>query len=79
MLNNYRMGNTFSDSYKFTRNMFIMRYNNLDECDKFADYKMKDTFKLNSRISTISGIKHDNKLFEDKITDYKIYRKQCER
>lgn len=48
-----------------------MRYNNLDECDKFADYKMKDTFKLNSRISTISGIKHDIKLFEDKITDYK--------
>ena len=66
-----RRRRTFSNFYKFTRVMRNMRYNNLDECDKFADYKMKDTFKINSRISTISGIKHDIKLFEDKITDYK--------
>lgn len=45
-----------------------MRYNNLDECDKFADYKMKDTFKINSR----KGIMYDNKfLNDDEITDYK--------
>lgn len=73
MLYNYKMGDTFSDSYRrFTRIMSIMRYNNLDECDKFTDYKMKDTFKLNSRISTISGIKHYNKLFKDNFIDYKV-------
>lgn len=45
-----------------------MRYNNLDEEDKFADYKMKDTFKINSR----RGIMNDNKfLLNDEITDYK--------
>ena len=71
MLNNYKMEDTFSDSYRFTRAMINNRYI-LDECNKFADYKIKDGFKINSRISTISGIKHYNKLFEDKITDYKV-------
>ena len=75
MLNNYKMEDTFSDSYRFTRAMINNRYI-LDECNKFcnkfADYKIKDRFKINSRISTISGIKHYNKLFEDKITDYKV-------
>lgn len=57
--------------YKFTRVMRNMRYNNLDEEDKFADYKMKDTFKINSR----RGIMYDNKfLLNDEITDYKLKR-----
>lgn len=63
-----RRRRTFSNFYKFTRVMRNMRYNNLDECDKFADYKMKDTFKINSR----KGIMYDNKfLNDDEITDYK--------
>lgn len=63
-----RRRRTFSNFYKFTRVMRNMRYNNLDEEDKFADYKMKDTFKINSR----RGIMNDNKfLLNDEITDYK--------
>ena len=65
---------TFSNSYKFVRGMINNRYI-LEEYDKFTDYKKyaKNTFKRNS---SISGIMHDNKLLNDKITDYKIYRKR---
>ena len=70
MLNNYKMKDTFSDSYRrFTRIMSIMRYNNLDECDKFTDYRIgiKNTFK----IKPIKRIMYDNKFLNDEITDYK--------
>lgn len=72
---NYKIENTFSISYKFTKAMSNNRY-----CyyDKITDYKKyaKNTFKRNSRNT---GITHDNKIFNDKITNYKIYRKQCEK
>ena len=79
MLYNYKMEDTFSDYPRFPKTMSVMRYNNIDERDKFADYKIKDDFKINSRIETI----HDNKFLDDKFTNYKIYykiyRKQCKR
>lgn len=76
---NYKMGSTFSNCYKHTGTMMTrMRYN-LYECDKFTDYKIeiKNTFKCNSRNSAVR-IMSNNKLFSEKITDYKIYRKQCD-
>ena len=75
MLIRIRRRRTFSNSYKFVMGMINRRYIH-QEYDKFTDYKMKNTFKINSRNT---GIMHDNKIFNDKITNYKIYRKQCER
>ena len=64
-----RKRRTFSNSYKFVKGLMIGNRYIHDEYDKFTDYReIKNTFKINSRNT---GIMHDNKIFNDEITDYK--------
>lgn len=74
MLYNYKMGNTFSNSYKRT-DTIMTRMHHYIYCNKFTDYRMeiKNTFMFNSRNAAIMSDTKKLSL-EDKITDYKSFK-----
>lgn len=62
---------TFSNSYKFVKGLMIGNRYIHDEYDKFTDYKKYAKIPLSKRNSRNDRIMYDNKIFNDKITDYK--------